>query len=715
MKALKLVKTVTYNLVPHLQPSSLERRMRNKLGLISIFAALILGSGTISLEALAAGGSCSTGCGGNSYRGKMMSEYAHHISPEAGQRKIESAEDLEKIIKEVNARVPAFGEELLSTAKSLTIYLLPGLENKLLSEEITGLKLDTDQEALHNSTAEVLQNAERYAAKDPVGKLSFLMQEALEELISKKHPEIDPKILHANARKLAGLLISSEGKLDEKKLQEYLIGFNIGYYPTTSQNISRKLAEQSSPIKVSAGSNVVVLKNNLPINMANPQFMVGDTIRIETKVSDPNGLPVSFRYVDCPYLQAGNCEDRPSTGPILEYTFKPEDARTREHWLLIYFSNKDNALGLDDSAYTEFRFLVNDGIERALPVFNSMNVFVNDIPVVDTDQMPIIKVGDTLRVETKVKDPNGLPVTFTYVDCPSREAGGVCIGHIPTGPVFEHTFTPEEARVPRHQLTIYFSNRESPLGMNGSNYKDIQFHLEDGINRELPVFESMNVFINNTPVDADKMPTLKVGDTIRVETQVKDPKGLPVHFSYVDCPIRNAGGTCVTHTSTNSVFEYTFKPEDARLRKHFITIYFSNREHPLGRDDSARKDLLYSIDDGVERALPMLDQISSYQQKLKRISKAEARDLALYLRSQDPHSCSVILRNLNDFLNDGDRSNMEVLALFANKIDDATKLCLTVLEGGLPGILKTPATGKQASGMGQITDPQNPEELQIAN
>ncbi len=77
---------------------------------------------------------------------------------------------------------------------------------------------------------------------------------------------------------------------------------------------------------------------------------------------------------------------------------------------------------------------------------------------------------------------------------------------------------------------------------------------------------------------------------------------------------------------------------------------------------------------------------------LRRLSRTETGELRNYLSAENGHICSLIIEKLNDSFKNG--KGTEVLALVAQKLDDATRVCLNHVQVGVAMILTDPAKSK---------------------
>src|SRR4051812_49344826 len=112
---------------------------------------------------------------------------------------MEGAREALARIGEIRKLLPDYGRELDQAAQSLRFYFRD-TRNRTLPSRITGIEVPSEQTAIHSRSGEVFVNNGRYRAKPPRSKLSFLLQEILEEQLLKARPGMDPTAMHKAAR-----------------------------------------------------------------------------------------------------------------------------------------------------------------------------------------------------------------------------------------------------------------------------------------------------------------------------------------------------------------------------------------------------------------------------------------------------------------------------------------------------------------------------------
>ena len=83
------------------------------------------------------------------------------------------------------------------------------------------------------------------------------------------------------------------------------------------------------------------------------------------------------------------------------------------------------------------------------------------------------------------------------------------------------------------------------------------------------------------------------------------------------------------------------------------------------------------------------------KRKLRPMQKTEAKDLVAFLRAQNPVDCLAVLNNLDNFIDDPDRQQIEILA---DGVDSSTRKCLDLASVRLREILGSRDAGAKTPG-----------------
>ena len=178
---------------------------------------------------------------------------------------------------------------------------------------------------------------------------------------------------------------------------------------------------------------------------------------------------------------------------------------------------------------------------KSAPV-QAANVIVlkNDVPI-DLKNPPVFKPGNRIRIIANGKNPGGGPLQYRF--SMHRDKGRETMQDWSDKNNFEYIVRKNDPLLT--QVTVVPQVRNQS-GVIDAEERFITLKVQDKVVRVPALIQEMRVYTNGQLVrkkNVDDHPSylyeelihVKVGDEVRIEVDGKDPKGLPIEYSFVGC------------------------------------------------------------------------------------------------------------------------------------------------------------------------------------
>ena len=240
------------------------------------------------------------------------------------------------------------------------------------------------------------------------------------------------------------------------------IDFDSNLLGDLQYGISFSVSDHREPPTV---DSVVVKKDGVTVN-AN-DFKVGEELTLEVNATDPNGLPLEYRF----YLMrscggAGDLQSW-SSSSTLTYTFATEDI-TNCTSIIVYVKNNDD-IEKEGTGWGDLQYGVSFNVtdHREPPVVNSITFKKNGSSYSGND----FQVGDTVTITVNASDPNSLPLEYRFYQM--RNCGGV--GDVQSWSSSNETsYTFVEADITSCTSIIVYVRNNDGLELEGTGWGDLQ-------------------------------------------------------------------------------------------------------------------------------------------------------------------------------------------------------------------------------------------------
>lgn len=158
-------------------------------------------------------------------------------------------------------------------------------------------------------------------------------------------------------------------------------------------------------------ANVYVNGNLTTLNPV--EVDVGDAIRIEVNATDPNSLPLEYKFVAHHNMSAETVQEFGASNVLTSYVVQPNDFGNSSY---IHY-------GVRNNDGTDYRYEFIGDVDNVLeikvrtstvaPVLSSTTVLVNGITYINTGIVNV-HLGDSVSVIANATDPNSLPLQYRF-------------------------------------------------------------------------------------------------------------------------------------------------------------------------------------------------------------------------------------------------------------------------------------------------------------
>ncbi len=244
-------------------------------------------------------------------------------------------------------------------------------------------------------------------------------------------------------------------------------GTNLGD-TTCSLSFNVSNAAQSPAV-----SSIEVLQNG--VATSNRNFNVGDTVTVRVNASDPNSLPLQYKFFSVRNSSvAAVLADWNGTNEIT-YTFVSADA-VSNFSINAYVKNNDgveaNGTNLGDTS-TSVSFTVNNGTQS--PTISSVEVLQNGVVTSNRN----FSVGDTITIRVNATDPQSLPLEYRFISARNSTLAAVLADWNGTNEI-TYTFVSADV-VTSFVINAYVRNNDG-VEVNGTNLGDTSSSLSFNVN-----------------------------------------------------------------------------------------------------------------------------------------------------------------------------------------------------------------------------------------